>query len=305
MSPPPIAVKLLGAGLGSALRHFSPTTPGRSSLAQVWHRHFAWRGDRIPGRTSFGAKMLLKPCDSIQGRILTTGVWEPVISKVISDSLSAGDVFIDVGANVGYYTLMAAMKTGSAGVVYAIEASPSVFADLSTNVDLNGLKNVTVLNVAVSDAPGELPIFLAGDANVGHSTIIQDLASHDGHKQEAIIRADVLQSLVPLDVLLKARLIKIDIEGAERMAIQGLAPTLSKFSARTEWLMELSPEFSPGGQSDVDWIFAQFAENGYSCYVIPNDYGQADDSGMVKRGLQRCTEAPTGRLSDVLFTRAR
>lgn len=290
--------------IGYSIRHSGHTTQARNFLTQrIYEPYFAWRKLSVISPTQFGARMRLQLPDSIQTAIFLTGEWDAPITGLIESRLGPGDVFIDVGANIGYFSLLASRKVGSAGKVYAFEASPSVFEHLQSNLTLNQAGNVTPLNVAVSNGPGTCSIWTAPEGNIGHSTIMDNVALHDGHSKEATVRCDSLHALVPYADLLNARIIKVDIEGAERLMVEGIVPHLNNFSPATEWIIELSPEFSPGGFADVAWIFECFAEAGYAAYLIErnNDAFQPDGSERVQ--LTQITTAPQTRLNDVLFSK--
>ena len=271
----------------------------------IFDQYLGWRHVEMTARTWFGASMHARFPDRIQSTIFLTGCWEPGVTEVIADGLAPGDVFIDIGANVGYYSLLAASRVGTEGMVYAVEASPAIFAMLASNVERNRCRNVASVNCAVSNTSGECDIYMAPDRNLGHSTIIASVAAADGHSLEARVRCAPLSELVPRDELLRARFIKIDIEGAERLALEGIAPLMNSFDARTEWLVELSTTFSPNGSSDVEWIFDLFTSTGYRAYAVANDYTEdfyfGDD---VPRPLKPLERAPGG-LSDVLFSKRR
>jgi FkbM family methyltransferase len=273
---------------------------------RIFDRYFGWRRLTVSTKTVFGATMDVHLPDSIQTQIFLTGVWEPCVTRLISESLRPGEIFVDVGANVGYYSLLAARRVGPMGHVYAFEASPTVFSALQRNIRRNRLENVTILNVAVSDGPGTCSIWAAPDSNLGHSTIMPNVAQADGHRHEATVRCDALPALLPLDHLLRARFIKIDVEGAEQLVVRGIAHLLKQFSCRTEWLLELSPCFSPGGHADVEWIFSCFVNAGYRAFQIANAYSNefvfSDTRG---NDLSPLAEAPDSRLTDVLFSQSR
>ena len=101
------------------------------------------------------------------------GVWEPNISNAIENLLIPGDVFVDVGANIGYDTLLASTLVGSSGTVVSIEALPSTFENLSKNVACNSAKNVRIVNAAVAEKSGPVTIYSAPKANIGASTIVK------------------------------------------------------------------------------------------------------------------------------------
>lgn len=279
----------------------------RFLIDTLFQRYIGWRNLEVRCRTAFGVKMDLCLPDAVQTSIYLTGWWEPTISGIFSTSLEKGDIVIDIGANVEYYTLLASSLVGATGKVYAIEASPRIFKRLERNVSINSICNVKLFNVAVSNEAGKVWIWTAPESNLGHSTIVNKVALADGHRQEAEVPSNVISALVPLNDLLAARLIKMDIEGAERLAIEGVLPHLCEFSERTEWLIELSPAFSPGGYQDTDWIFNSFIEAGYSAYCVENSYkplsSTIDELNLGQ--VVRTTEPPRTRLSDVLFSKIR
>lgn len=303
-----IAKKALAPVVFHVARTFIRFSPSPVGKTWVWdHLWSRLAGQNIPERvvtTVFGLKMVVQPPDAIQTMILLTGRWEPQISRYLEARLRPGDIFIDVGANIGHHTLLAAHLVGPTGRVYAFEASPSIYRKLVRNIELNDASNIVVTNKAVASKPGKLDFWLASDKNLGHSTTVSQLASDEGMRLEAQVDADTLEHLLPADVLSRARVIKIDVEGAERDVLEPLAAQMSKFSDDTEWLLELAPAFAKSGQSDVDWIFQLFQRNGYHAYAIPNPYTLTfyiEPVGATP--VTRLDAPPTDRLVDVLYSK--
>lgn len=290
------AVSLLGA----LSRSFKSDRFRSFIKSRIFDRHFNWRRINLECKTEFGARIELRLPDSIQNSILLTGVWEPLITRTIQRDLQKGDVFIDIGANIGYYTLLASRIVGASGKVYAFEASPSIFKRLERNLAINRSTNVRIQNIAISSHAGTCSIWTAPEGNLGHSTIMDKVALSDGHAKEATVACDSIANLIPPIDLFKARFIKVDIEGAERMMMEGVKDVLENFSEDTEWIMELSPEFCPNGTIDTNFIFNIFTEAGYSCYQIPRPDRVGD---IVSDNLIKLESAPTGRLNDVVFSK--
>jgi tRNA/tmRNA/rRNA uracil-C5-methylase (TrmA/RlmC/RlmD family) len=109
--------------------------------------------------TSFGMRIAGDTRDIIQGFIYFFGMWEPSLTRWIQERLAPGDIFIDVGANIGYYSLLASKLVGHSGSVVAIEPSPKIFSALQHNLALNHIENVRVVNMAVSDRREALRLF--------------------------------------------------------------------------------------------------------------------------------------------------
>jgi FkbM family methyltransferase len=150
--------------------------------------------------------------------------------------LREGDTFVDVGASVGYYTLVAADAVGERGRVVAFEPAPSSCSILRRNVRLNGFENVTVEEMAVSNEPGSVKLFLAPD-NKGDHRIFDgperrpwvevDAVTLDGHFDGARRRVDVL---------------KVDVQGAELAVLEGASRLLDENPG-----IRVVVEFSPSG----------------------------------------------------------
>lgn len=211
--------------------------------------------------------------DFVQSFIFYFGIWEPNLTNYIRRTLLPGDCLIDVGANVGYYTLLGAKCVGKAGKVHAIEASPMICSLLQKNLELIDFKNITVHNLAVSDKVSSLEIFNAGNSqNLGATTTRSSKAQVRGFQSEGRVDAAPIDQIVPRDDLLKARIIKIDVEGAETQVIQGMRHLLKEFSENTEIIVELNTEAVEESGETVNNILEIFKNNGFYAYQLLNDY---------------------------------
>ena len=109
--------------------------------------------------------------DVIQRYLYVFGVWEPTITSLVRQHLQPGDVFVDVGANIGYYSLLAAQLVGPTGKVISFEPSPTVRAQLEANIARNHLADRVIVNAAAAGAePGDVELFLAGEGNLGQTS---------------------------------------------------------------------------------------------------------------------------------------
>jgi len=111
-------------------------------------------GNHTEVRMPDGLRMSIEKAQLIDSYIYFFSVWEPIITEIFRRLLCPGDVVLDVGANIGYYTLLAAGRVGSRGRVHAIEAHPGTFEKLRKNVALSALGNVTLHQLAATDAFG-------------------------------------------------------------------------------------------------------------------------------------------------------
>ncbi|MCW5850982.1 MAG: FkbM family methyltransferase [Anaerolineae bacterium] len=156
--------------------------------------------------------------------------------------LEPGAIVLDIGANVGIYTLIAAQRVGPTGRVYAFEPDRENFALLKQNVAANGHTNVVLMQNAVSDRPGELRLYVNAHNRGDHRTYqADDTQLRDSYS----VRAINIDGALPADVT--PSIIKMDIQGYELYALRGMRNTLE----RAERLLLFS-EFWPYGLNAAD-----------------------------------------------------
>ena len=99
--------------------------------------------------------MYLKLNDAgISRELALLGVHEPIATRLLNQQIKSGMRVIEIGANIGYYTLIAANLVGESGKIYAIEPEPANYALLTKNVEVNGYKNVIPIQKAISNEIG-------------------------------------------------------------------------------------------------------------------------------------------------------
>ncbi len=208
--------------------------------------------------TRFGYKMLCKTSDFIQRRVFYFRIYEHNLTYYISQNVKKGDCVLDVGANVGYVSLLCSTLVGETGSVIAIEASPSTAAQLKNNIALNDARNITVLNVAATGGPCRVQIKEFDPKNIGAAYIVD--SAGDG---VADIEGDAVSNLIG-DRKAAVNLIKIDIEGSEGPVLNDLAQNIESYPNLRSILVELRE-----GNADYIRIFAQ---KGFAIFGMPNNY---------------------------------
>lgn len=210
-----------------------------------------------------GSRMYLNPADTIVSRVIARdGIWEPLETEVFRSKVGPGDVVVDVGANLGYYTLLAARLVGNAGHVYAFEPDPESFALLERNVALNGYENVTAVPLALGRAPGKLQLFLNAKNRGDHRV-------YDPTGKRRSVDVDV----VTLDAYLKAHevprvdFLKIDTQGAECLILEGARKTVADQAGLT-LVLEFTPHFLAAMGQDPRTCFAALAEPRFRLHDI-------------------------------------
>jgi FkbM family methyltransferase len=231
-----------------------------------------WRSMEIEAQSAFGARFVGRFPDLIHTYLYFFGVWEPNIAAFYRRTLRPGDVVVDVGANVGVHALLAGHLVGPAGRVHAIEASPTIFDQLQRNIDANRATNIEAYHLAVMDRPGEVEVFLYGATNRGGTTVVQTVAADRGAAREAIVEGRPLGAIVPAADLRRARLIKIDVEGAEWFVAQGMREFLPELDPDAQVLMEVNNSALRACGTSLDALIGLFTEAGFEPWEIDNPY---------------------------------
>lgn len=213
------------------------------------------------------------PLASALARLLLLEVYERAEQAFVRQALAPGAVFLDVGANHGLFTVLAAERVGAAGHVYAFEPSPREAASLRRNLALNQCTNVTVVEQAVSDRTGQARLAVAGDG--GLNALAQN--THP----EQVVEAWQAVSTITLDDYLagagepRVDLLKIDVEGAEALVLRGAERLLRRAQPPV-----LLCEF-------CDVTAAGFGSSGRELYALLTSYGyellapHLDEAGRV------------------------
>jgi FkbM family methyltransferase len=161
--------------------------------------------------------------------VFVGGGFEPNEFALLDRVLQPGMTVLDGGANEGAYTLFLAARVGGQGRVMAVEPSPRELERLKANVVLNGMAQVTVVEAALAEQPGEVELLLAEPEHAGQNTLggfIYPGLVTVGSLRVAATTIDALvkaQNLTTLDV------VKLDLEGAELRALTGARETLPRW----------------------------------------------------------------------------
>jgi FkbM family methyltransferase len=161
-------------------------------------------------------------------------VYEAATTAYVSRHLVPGAVFVDVGANHGYFSMLAAARVGAGGRVVAFEPNPAVFAQLAEHVRLNLFESrVTLVPMALSDASAEALPFYVSQAlnNSGLSSLTPSAAILEGgdlsETHTIPVRVDTFDNWFVTSGLDRIDLVKIDVEGAEARVVAGMRTALA------------------------------------------------------------------------------
>ncbi len=254
---------------------------GRLGIAPGWYFQVTERfggalaAGPVPADLVTGARLTLDLSDEVQRKIYYLGLYEPVEAYLTCKLLAPGHVVVDGGANIGQYTLLASHRVGADGHVHAFEPVPATFTLLSTNVEWNLLRNVTVNRSALWHERDEVSLSLdeSRSGNIGAYTVS---GTGSGVSAPAVPLDDYVQE----NGLGRLDFIKLDLEGAEFRALEGMCAVLERF--RPTLLIEIGGDtLARFGSSPAD-IWRLLVDGlGYTAWGIGQS---AARSGRITAG---------------------
>jgi len=205
------------------LRRFPPEMPGKTRMARRLLGSSILAKD-VKIRSRRGIEFVTPSIQEPVGfYLLINGVYEADALEFILDLLEPGGVFIDVGANIGSFTLPVARHLGASGRVIAIESSPKVFPYLRQNVALNALTNVSLIQCAASENDRlEAPFYEAPIDNFGMGSLGAQF-----HDAPISVMTRTLDSILEERQIERVNLIKVDVEGFEVAVFRGAEKLLT------------------------------------------------------------------------------
>jgi len=244
--------------------------PGWERIVRLLAPPKRWVGVPELGLVRDGIVFLAQPALPLGWNIVMFGSYEPELRDVFRKVLHPGTVAIDAGANVGWHTLLMAQLVGGDGRVLAVEANPSVRANLVENLQLNDFRQVEVVGCALAEAERTLAFYAPSGDNPD---------SGNGHVMEASagLRADTVSvEARPLDAvvaeagLARVDLIKVDVEGYEWPVLQGAAQTLARF--RPHVVFEFDAAYTSRGGGGAAAIGDFFRNHRYRLFAVGRNW---------------------------------
>jgi len=226
-------------------------------------------------RTAHGQKIFVDTRDlSLAPALLMDGAWENPVTKIYAKYLRKGAITIEVGANMGYYTLLAASLVGHRGKVIAFEANRALSELLYKSVDINYyLHHCEIINKAVADKTGTLTFRIIKE-HMGTSSAAPFDQEYLDNSRDTMEETTV--ESVSLDEFLEERgmhhvdVIKIDAEGSEPLIFKGLQKTLEKSEDLTV-IFELNAGMIRAMGHDPGEMLESLVEKGFALQRIVRD----------------------------------
>jgi len=227
--------------------------PLKKVLARIW---MARHPDTPVDITYQGARFRLQPWDNVTDAKMLFGSRDRdrIELEALRECVAGGGIFVDVGANIGFYSLMAAVN--GAGRIIAIEPNPPAYARLEFNIAANGFEDrLVALPLALGDHSGQATLFVPEHGDIGGSRISD--REIDGRQVQ--VRLEPLAAVLAEQGITRINAMKIDVEGMEDSVLFPFFET----SARELWPKLVIIEHTSGGDWDRD-ILSWMLGNGYS-----------------------------------------
>jgi FkbM family methyltransferase len=214
--------------------------------------------------------------------LLSTGTYESerLMTTLFTKLVTEGMIVVDIGAHVGYYTLLAAKAVGDKGKVFCFEPESSNYALLLKNAEVNGYKNVTPVRKAVFSKTGKVNLFLGRYS--GTHGLYPSVYSTSTLAVDAITLDEFFEDKdCPIDI------IKMDIEGAEMAAVTGMAEIL-KMNHDLKIFTEFCPIGLQGAGSSAQEYWDKLVEHGFKFIYLINERKQKLEQTDLASVMKMC-----------------
>lgn len=198
----------------------------------------------------------------VSTEIRENGIWEEYETEVLLKLLKPGDVFLDIGANIGYYTVIASVVVGDSGKVFSFEPDPDNFALLESNANLNSLKNACLVNAALSSATSAGALYLNPE-NCGDHQVHDPDGSRDRVPIQLLHGSDFLEQHIS-----SVNFIKIDTQGAEVEVLSGLLPLIKKALPSLSMITEFWPFGLARAGHAGEELLELLLEAGFDTFIV-------------------------------------
>lgn len=228
--------------------------------------------------------------------VYLSGCYEPTLANFIKRTLKAGDVFVDIGANTGHFSLIAA-KQGAE--VISVEASPANCRLFRQNIEANALESrIRLVNAAAGNRNGTIELMENRFNGMWSTTVPQVFWYLRPFTRKVVVPEITLDDLLGEENWKRIRFVKIDVEGAEPRVVRGLHRLMEYGREDLEFCLEFSPHWLTSEQSDE--LFDTFRSKGFTAYKLVNP--EVDFRPYEIRGPVPCLAPPDAQV-DLVFSR--
>ena len=220
----------------------------------ILNKPFIFRFDR-------GLKMKLDISDWVNFQIFLKQGYEKPESMVWKELCSRSHTIIDIGANIGYYSLIASRHTS--GKIYSFEPVTETQGKFRANIELNKFSNIYPVQKIISDKAGRIRIYFDDATNTGTASLVKESSEKTAFEE---VESTTLDQFAADNALGKIDLVKIDVEGSEFLVLRGMEKTLT--DSRPFLMVEVLEEtLAKFGFGIID-IYNYLDAKGYQAYDI-------------------------------------
>ena len=233
-------------------------------------------------RTVNGVRYALDLNEVIDSSLYFSGRFESGAEGAIRRLVTAGDVAIDIGSNIGYHTFGMAREVGPDGLVLAVDPSAWAMKRLNVNMSLNDFSNIRPIRVALGDSPSPTTI----------SAVFRASYRLDGRRDDVPeeVRILSLDTLVDEQSLTRLDFIKLDVDGMEAQVLRGASQSLRR------WMPNLLFEITPSALAEIDedWtaLLQSLLDLGYRF--------ETENGAAIPDVMEHCARVPWGYSTNLL-----
>lgn len=229
--------------------------------------------------TALGFDLQLDPNDFITKLLVKDKIFEAPESELVARLVRPADVCIDAGCQVGYYSCLLAKLVGARGRVYSFDANPRACETTRSNLALNDMQWVEVLQAALADRDGEAQFHVSTDDQTGLSSF-GPIAAHQDIITVPCVRLD---DFLKRRMLEHIRLLKIDVEGSEDIVLRGLGKFLTNHQVDFI-LAECYDERLELMNTSTEQVWALLRSAGYIAWTYEKPSGWRATTDVRSRG---------------------
>jgi FkbM family methyltransferase len=221
--------------------------------------------------TVLGRRRMIVRLSELAGQgqqVYFSPAYERGTTAALRTLLQPGDTFLDVGANIGWYTTLAALRVGPSGSVHAFEPHPVAFSDLVANVRVNRLTNVKALPIAIGSNSGHAMLVTEQGSPVSQSYISSNIGTNQQCHGVHVTTLDQLHNSLQVNHPLAAVVIKVDVEGLELDVLRGAARLIDAY--KPIFVLEINAHAAATQHHSAEAAIIRLRNNGYNTFVTPD-----------------------------------
>lgn len=244
-----------------AYQRWAPVNRGKWRLAKLIESRLG------PASVNLrGLSLELLPYAYLDGHLLAEGSFEPEIEALVGGELGPGDIFVDIGANIGWFTLLAAARGAT---VHAFEPFSESLTRLARHVSLNRFSSIQIHPIALGARNETLSLAVAGEGNPGANSLVN--ASRSFGRVEVPVRT--LAGELTAAEARRVKLVKIDVEGWELEVLRG-AQALAPHLRNAVFVVEVTPAWLRQAGGSAEELYGLLHSWGFEPVTGPLDEWQ-------------------------------